>query len=319
MSNSRFRISTCYGPANDARKEDFLQEMLMLKPAAGVSWLIVGDFNLIYKASDKNNLNLNRRLMGKFRAALDDCELLEICLHNRRFAWSNERERPTLVRLDRAFCNADWELTFSNYALNALSTGVSDHCPIILTRQVRLPRRACFKFENHWLHVQGFKEVVQEAWAKEQTGSALLVIKKKLAETARTLKSWSKPLFKNVRLQLAIASEIILRMDIAQEGRQLSSEELSLRKDLKMRALGLAAVERSRRRQASRINWLRAGDACTRFFHLKTSARRRRKYIYSLKKQDGTLTWNHHEKEEILHDYFVNLMGTKKPRARTFN
>jgi exonuclease III len=119
MSNSRFRISTCYGPANDARKEDFLQEMLMLKPAAGVPWLIVGDFNLIYKASDKNNLNLNRRLMGKFRAALDDCELLEICLHNRRFTWSNERERPTLVRLDRAFCNADWELTFSNYALNA--------------------------------------------------------------------------------------------------------------------------------------------------------------------------------------------------------
>jgi hypothetical protein len=49
------------------------------------------------------------------------------------------------------------------------------------------------------------------------------------------------------------------------------------------------------------------------------SARQRRKYIYSLKKHDGTLTWNHHEKEEILHDYFVNLMGTKKPRARTFN
>jgi hypothetical protein len=108
-------------------------------------------------------------------------------------------------------------------------------------------------------------------------------------------------------------------MDIAQEGRQLSSEELSLRKYLKRRALGLAAVERSRQRQASRINWLRASDACTRFFHLKMSARQRRKYIYSLKKHDGTLTWNHHEKEEILHDYFVNLNGHKKPRARTFN
>lgn len=39
----------------------------------------------------------------------------------------------------------------------------------------------------------------------------------------------------------------------------------------------LAVVERSRRKQASRINWLKSGDACTRFFHLKMSARRRRK------------------------------------------
>jgi hypothetical protein len=100
MSNTSFRITTCYGPADDRRKEEFLQEMMMLKPSAGVAWLITGDFNLIYQASDKNNLNLNRRLMGKFRAAIDDCELLEICLHNRMFTWSNERENPTMVRLD---------------------------------------------------------------------------------------------------------------------------------------------------------------------------------------------------------------------------
>uniref|UniRef100_A0A453CXW1 Endonuclease/exonuclease/phosphatase domain-containing protein n=1 Tax=Aegilops tauschii subsp. strangulata TaxID=200361 RepID=A0A453CXW1_AEGTS len=41
-------------------------------------WLALGDFNLIYEARDKNNLNLNRRLMGKFRAALNRAELFEI-------------------------------------------------------------------------------------------------------------------------------------------------------------------------------------------------------------------------------------------------
>lgn len=48
MSNMTFKITTCYGPADDKRKEEFLQEMLMSKPAAGVPWLITGDFNLIY-------------------------------------------------------------------------------------------------------------------------------------------------------------------------------------------------------------------------------------------------------------------------------
>ena len=46
-----------------------------------------------------------------------------------------------MVRLDRAFCNSEWELIFPNLALLALSTGVSDHTPILLTRQDRMPRQ----------------------------------------------------------------------------------------------------------------------------------------------------------------------------------
>lgn len=76
-------------------------------------------------------------------------------------------------------------------------------------------RKARFKFENHWLKIDGFREVVQSAWTKPQTGSANTVLSKKLAETARALREWSKPLFSNARLQLHIANEVILRLDIA--------------------------------------------------------------------------------------------------------
>jgi hypothetical protein len=145
------------------------------------------------------------------------------------------------------------------------------------------------------------------------------VFRKKLTETARALRQWSKPLFSNIRLQLHIANEVILRLEIAQESRQLSDVEIALRNELKIRVLGLAAVERSRRRQASRFIWLKAGDACTKFFHLKMSARRRRKYISSLKRNDSTLTWNHGDKEAVLHGYFSSIMGLKMQRSRTFN
>jgi hypothetical protein len=37
----------------------------------------------------------------------------------------------------------------------------------------------------------------------------------------------------SVRLQLAIAREVILRLDCAQELRSLSPEEIALRKDMK--------------------------------------------------------------------------------------
>jgi hypothetical protein len=290
LSNSPpFLLATCYVPSEDSRKEEFLAELTSIKPITNVPWLIIGDFNLIYQATDKSNLNLNRRLIGKFRRALDECELMELSLQNRRYTWSNERESPTLVRLDRAFCTAEWEVAFPNFALSALATGASDHCPLILNHRDHVATKASFKFENHWLKIDGFREVVQEAWSKPQVGSTHTVLSKKLVETARALRNWSKPLFSNARLQLHIVNEVILRLDIAQEDRQLSEEEILLRQELKTRVLGFAAFERSRRRQAARINYIRAGDACTRFFHLRMSARKRRQYIPSLKRQDGTL------------------------------
>lgn len=65
VSGLAFLLSTVYGPAEDARKPAFLQEMAVISPRPGEPcWLIFADFNLIYEARDKSNLNLSRRLMG---------------------------------------------------------------------------------------------------------------------------------------------------------------------------------------------------------------------------------------------------------------
>lgn len=66
----------------------------------------------------------------------------------------------------------------------------------------------------------------------------------------------------------------MLRFDVAQESRPLAFEEFQLRKLLKLRILGLAAIERARKRQASRVTWLRASDAQTAFFQAKANSRR---------------------------------------------
>ena len=132
--------------------------------------------------------------------------------------------------------------------------------------------------------MDGFRDVVMNACSKPQAGSTHTILNRRLAETAWALRTWSKLLFSNARLQLYIANEVIFRLDVAQESRRLSEEENILQQDLKIRILGLAAIERSRRRQVSRLNFIKAGDACTRFFHLKMAARKRRQYIPSLKK-----------------------------------
>lgn len=77
-----------------------------------------------------------------------------------------------------------------------------------------------------------------------------------LAKTARALQSWSDRRIGNVRRQLLLAKELILRLDVAQESRLLSDEEFAFRAELKLIVLGLASLERTMARQRSRVLWI---------------------------------------------------------------
>jgi endonuclease/exonuclease/phosphatase family metal-dependent hydrolase len=161
---SVFILTTIYGPTEDAAKTLFLEELVSLRPQPIAPWLVLGDFNFIYEVRDKSNFNLNKQLMGKFRTALNDCELFEFALQNRKFTWSNEREEPTLIRLDRMFCNTEWNLLHTGFKLQAFSSNVFDHCPLVLCQEVRPKIKEVFHSENSWPRVPGYMEVVKEAW-----------------------------------------------------------------------------------------------------------------------------------------------------------
>lgn len=163
-TDTQFQLTTVYGPSRCPEKEAFLRHLQDIRPASGTKWLILGDFNLIYRVRDKNNRNLNLRLMRRFRTTLEFCEFKEIRLRNRKFTWCNERRHPTLVKLDRFFCNQEWSLCFEDHVLHALSSAHSDHCPLLLSAQVGPRKPTPFRFENIWVRLPGFHEVVSMAW-----------------------------------------------------------------------------------------------------------------------------------------------------------
>lgn len=88
-------------------------------------WMICGDFNLIYREEDKNNGDLNRRMMRRFRRLLNDLALKEVYLNGRRYTWSNEQSPPTRVHLDRVLCTTDWEEAHGECHLRCLASIVS--------------------------------------------------------------------------------------------------------------------------------------------------------------------------------------------------
>jgi endonuclease/exonuclease/phosphatase family metal-dependent hydrolase len=96
-------------------------------------WLILGDFNLIYKAQDKSSDRPNHRLMLKFRRALNHLEVKEIDLIGRKFTCTSSQQSPTMTRIDRAFATAEWEESYVHPIAQSLSSSVSDHCPLLIT------------------------------------------------------------------------------------------------------------------------------------------------------------------------------------------
>jgi hypothetical protein len=96
----------------------------------------------------------------------------------------------------------------------------------------------------------GFKECVMEAWSKHvpTNQNHLATLHIKLSRVVKSLKSWSKNLVSQEKLAMAICIEVLAQLDLAQENRGLSLGERNLANGLKMRLLGLAAIEKSRAR-----------------------------------------------------------------------
>jgi hypothetical protein len=119
----------------------------------------------------------------------------------------------------------------------------------------------------------------------------------------------------DIKLQLVMAHELILRLDTAQELRTLSAHEVSLRKQLKLKCLGLASLERTIARSRSRLVWLKEGDANTKFFHIH-AAHRRKKNAISRLRHNQVITSDQVEMAQIAFDFFDIHLGTVDSRER---
>jgi exonuclease III len=308
-----------YGPHQDSLKSAFLQELRDIRNTCVGPWIVAGDFNQIYKPEDKNNSNINRSSLGNFRGLIGSLDLKEIPLNDRRFTWSNQRAVPTLVKLDHVYCTTCWEEAFPDCFLYSSASEISDHCPLILKLNADLRGRRRFHFENFWPKLPGFLEEVAASWDQPvQSSCPLERVSMKLKRLARKLQSWGHSAVGNVNSQLGLAREVLHRLEMAQDSRPLSSDELWLLQKLKQHCLVLASLERTVARLRSRLHYLRDGDANTNFFHLQVRFRKKRNFISYLENEGRTVT-SHEQMQEVLDDFFSNLLGSNIQRPYSLN
>jgi hypothetical protein len=108
------------------------------------------------------------------------------------------------------------------------------------------------------------------------------------------------------KLNSGMAREILLQLEIAQDSRTLSTDEVSLKTCLK-NALMLSSLKRTIARLRSRIGWLKEGETNTRFFH--THAWHRKRKIGRLVSEDGGgICTSHEDKASHVDDFYDRLL-----------
>jgi 3-deoxy-D-arabino-heptulosonate 7-phosphate (DAHP) synthase class II len=123
------------------------------------------------------------------------------------------------------------------------------------------------------------------------------------------LRLWSRSLIPQGKIALAVCREVVEQLEKAQEGRQLTKGERNLIKTLKMRILGIAAIEKSRAKQKSRLTWIRKGDANTKYFHLMANIRKKKNFIHALQSENGVVVTQRDKHEVIYNTHELMFLG----------
>jgi hypothetical protein len=140
----------------------------------------------------------------------------------------------------------------------------------------------------------------------------------KIKAITRGLQSWSDKIVGHVNTQLALAREVLHQLEIANDGRVLSSEEVWLKNSLKKHSLALASLKQTIARLRSRISWLREWDANTKLFHLHSRHCKQKNFIAKLISGDQICT-SHEDKAQVIDAYYEEVLGSNLYREQTIN
>ncbi|RVW89824.1 Transposon TX1 uncharacterized 149 kDa protein [Vitis vinifera] len=262
--------------------------------------------------------------MRRFAEVIEELQLKDLTLFGGPFTWSGGVNNQTMSRLDRFLVNEGWDCRFSHSRQSVLPRPVSDHFPILLEGGGLRNGPSPFRFENMWLKVEGFKDLLKAWWEGDNfNGAASFVLAEKLKVVKTKLKEWNRDVFGRVEYRKNVALDQMQFWDAKEKINRLTLEEMEARREAREEYKKWVLLEEVTWRQKSREVWLKEGDRNTSFFHRMANAHRRRNNMERIR-INGVWNVNSYRDldadalevpftEEEVHDALVGCSGDKAP------
>nr|CAN61784.1 hypothetical protein VITISV_012351 [Vitis vinifera] len=191
--------SGVYGSVIGSEKEDFWEELEAIRDLWDDPWRVGRDFNSVRFPEEIRNAPSLIAEMKRFLEVIGELGLRDSPLTGGPFTWIGGLNSQAASRLDRFLISDQCEDHFSAITQSTLPCMVFDHSPIVLEAGGFSSRKSPFRFENMWLKIDGFKDLVRSWWNGYSVESySSHCIAEKLKALKKDLKIWNKEVVDNV-------------------------------------------------------------------------------------------------------------------------
>ena len=199
--------------------------------------------------------------------------------------------------------------------VHAMTRSGSDHTPLIIDsgKHAHLGNKAMFSFELSWLRKEGFYDLITREWNSVTTGSSPIERwQNKIRHLRQYLRGWAKNIsgeYKKLKQKLIL---LIDELDIKAETSTLTTAECAVKKEADERMAQLRRDEESKWAQRAKVKHVQEGGNNTKYFHLIANGKHRKKIIFQLEQDEGTIVGENNLKV-FISEYYKRLFGAPDP------
>ncbi|XP_020223262.1 uncharacterized protein LOC109805546 [Cajanus cajan] len=244
-----------------------------------------GDFNAVRVEGERRGVSSYWREddMKCSDEFIIESELVDLPLVGRKYTWYKINGK-CMSRLDRFLVSNAWLSHWPHTTQWGLSRGVSDHCAILLKNEDINWGPKPFRVLDCWRGDARYAIFVRSQWKElDVEGRAAFVLKEKLKLLKCRLRWWNQETFGCLDRKINEARNIVNMLDLKSEDSNLQEVEVVQRKEWRAQLCASLTLKDNLLFQKSRLNWLQAGDANSKFFHACINHRRLKNEIRILK------------------------------------
>jgi hypothetical protein len=316
VGGTQICVSAIYAKYHYLSRRELWSELCLLQSNVRIPWIWGGDFNTVRFREERQGGKAPRAIaMTEFNDCIEVCEMMPVPTAGSRFTWcnnmqGNRRQWQVLDRILQSTGSAN---------LGRLSASVqhrehSDHAPIACSWKLEEysgPR--LWRFLRAWTLGAGFKETVDASWRIQHGGSCLRELQCKLKHCKRNLKFWNSQSFGNI-FRRKDELELLVRSTEEDLIGHWNSDLFDQFSSLKQEWREVLLQEEVYWKQKSRNQWIREGDANTKYFHALVRSRIAMSHVDTLLDDDNNLIRG----PEAIHlaaiDYYSSLF-TSEPHT----